>query len=178
MTDSPLPTGKGRPTPKRSDSQKRRGGPVPPPPANRREAAKRLRSQAADQRRQVKAGTKTGDPKNLLKRDQGPMRALVRDVVDSRRHVGVLLLPAAVLPLLGQLTRNPRVVGFATTLWVAALAAAVVDFTVTSLAVRRRLRSDFPGDTSRGHLLYGGVRTAQFRRFRLPPPRVNVGDPV
>lgn len=137
-----------------------------------------MREQAAEQRRQVKAGTRTGDVKNLLKRDQGPVRQLIRDLVDSRRHVGVLLLPAAVLPLLGQLTRNRQVVGFATTLWVLTLAAAVVDFTVTAIVVRRRLRADFPADTGRGHLLYAAVRTAQFRRFRMPPPRVRVGDRV
>ena len=178
MTETPA-SGKGRPTPKRRDAEKRRGGPVAPPPTNRREAARRVREQAAEQRKQVKAGTKAGDPRHLLARDQGAVRQLVRDLVDSRRHLGVLLLPEALLPVLAQLTGNESVVGFATVFWLSALAAAFADFVFVGWTVRRRVRQDFPDERSmRGHIFYAVVRTAQFRRFRLPPPRVSVGDTV
>jgi hypothetical protein len=173
-------SGKGRPTPKRRDSERRRGGPVTPPPTNRREAARRLRAQAAEQRQQVKTGTRTGDTRHLMARDQGPVRQLIRDLVDSRRHVGVLLLPAAVVPVIAQLlTDDPRLLGFVTALWFATLLAAFLDFVVTALLVRQRIRTDFPAESKgRGHLFYAVVRTAQFRRFRLPPPRVAPGDRV
>ena len=178
MTESPG-AGKGRPTPKRRDRTPKRGGPVAPPPATRREAAKRVREQAKERRSTVKAATRAGEPRFLLKRDQGPVRALVRDIVDSRRHIGVLLLPAALLPVIAQITRNEQVLRVATTLWVATLLAAISDFVITAFVVRSRIRRDFPEErTMRGHIVYGIVRTAQFRRFRLPPPRVGPGDQV
>jgi hypothetical protein len=175
VTETPA-TGKGRPTPKRP---KRGTGPVAPPPATRREAAKRMREQAADQRQKIKTGTKTGDTRNLMPRDSGPVRALVRDLVDSRRHIGVLLLPAALLPVLAQLSHNAQVLALATTLWLATLLAAISDFVITTFLGRGRIKAAHPDDQKmRGHLLYAVVRTAQFRRFRLPPPRVSVGEKV
>ena len=181
MTETPASgnSGKGRPTPKRRDAERRRGGPVAPPPANRREAARRVREQAAEERKSVRAGTKAGDPKHLLPRDQGPVRALIRDLVDSRRHLGILLLPAALLPILAQLTHNERAVGIATLFWLSALVAAFVDFLIVGFVVRRRVRRDFPEERStRSHIFYALMRTFQLRRFRLPPPRVSVGDTV
>jgi hypothetical protein len=178
VTEGPA-SGKGRPTPKRRDAQRRRGGPVAPPPTNRREAARRVREQGAEQRRQVKAGTKAGDSRHLLARDQGPVRQLIRDLVDCRRHIGVFLLPAALLPIAGQLTGNDVAVRFATTLWIATLLAAISDFAITGFLIRQRVRKAFPDEKKmRGHVLYGVVRTAQFRRFRLPAPRVAYGDTV
>lgn len=177
MSDSPAPSGKGRPTPKRRDVQRRRGGPVAPPPATRREAARRLRAEGAQQRRAVREGTKTGDESRMMARDRGPVRRLVRDVVDSRRHVGVLLLPAAILPVLAQLTGSKRLLALATTLWLATLLAAVADFFITGLVVRQKVRATFPDERrTGGHIGYAVIRTAQFRRFRLPPPRVRPGD--
>jgi len=182
VSESAGPTGggsKGRPTPKRRDVQRRRGGPVAPPPANRKEAAKRVRQQGAQQRKAVREGTKTGDESRMMARDRGPVRRLVRDAVDARRHVGVLLLPAAVLPVLAQLTGSTRLLALATTLWLATLLAAVSDFVITALVVRRKVHAAFPDERKLGgHIGYAVIRTAQFRRFRLPPPRVGPGDPV
>jgi hypothetical protein len=172
-------TGKGRPTPKRKDTQRRHGGPVAPPPANRKEAARRIRAQGADKRKAVKAGTRAGDDSAMLKRDQGPVRRLVRDLVDSRRHPGVLLLPATFLPVLANLSSSVQLRAFATSLWLAAVLAAVFDMVATGIIVRRRVRADFPDETkTRGHVGYALIRTAQFRRFRVPKPHVRPGDPV
>ena len=182
VTETPTASGKGRPTPKRRDAQKgggRRGGPVAPPPATRKEAAKRIRQQGAAKRKAVRAGTAVGDETNMMARDQGPVRRLARDIVDSRRHIGVLLLPAALLPVAAQLSGNASVLRLATTLWFATLLAAISDFIITGVMVRRRIRTDFPNEAkTRGHVGYAMVRTAQFRRFRLPPPRVGPGDVV
>jgi hypothetical protein len=115
----------------------------------------------------------------MMGRDQGPVRRLVRDLVDSRRHVGVLLLPATFLPVLANLSTSVQVRAFATSLWLAAVLAAVFDMVVTGMVVRRRIRSDFPSETkTRGHVGYALIRTAQFRRFRVPPPQVRPGTPV
>ncbi|MCU1592271.1 MAG: putative integral rane protein [Frankiales bacterium] len=178
MSETPA-SGKGRPTPKRKDSQRRRGGPVAPPPATRKEAAKRIRQEGADKRKAIKAGTRSGDERAMLGRDQGPVRRLVRDLVDSRRHIGVFLLPATVLPLIADLSSSRQVRALAVSIWLTAVLLTVFDMIIMGVLVRRRVRAEFPGETkTRGHVVYGVVRTAQFRRFRLPPPRVSPGDPV
>jgi hypothetical protein len=171
-------TGKGKPTPKRRDAQRRRGGPVAPPPATRKEAAKRIRAEGAQKRAAVRTGTRAGDERHMMARDQGPVRRLVRDVVDSRRHVGVLLIPATALPLIAQYsTHSQQVQAIAVSTWLTTLLLTVFDCASTARAARRKVRERFPDDNG-GHAFYAVVRTAQFRRFRLPPPQVRPGDPV
>jgi hypothetical protein len=178
VTESPA-AGKGRPTPKRRDVQRRRGGPVAPPPTTRKEAAKRIRKEGAKKRAAIKTGTRSGDERAMMPRDQGPVRRLARDIVDSRRHIGVLLLPATVLPVLANLSSNTQVRALATSVWMAAVLLTISDMIITGVLVRRRIQADFPDETrTRGHIGYAVVRTAQFRRFRLPPPRVKPGDAV
>jgi hypothetical protein len=172
-------SGKGRPTPKRSEAQRRRTGPVAPPPTTRKEAARRVRAEGAKKRQAIKAGTRTGDERTMMARDRGPVRRLARDLVDSRRHVGFLLIPATLLPILANVTSSVAVRATATSIWLAAVLAAIFDMILTGFLVRQRVRADFPEETKmRGHVTYAVVRTAQFRRFRLPPPQVSPGDKV
>jgi len=163
---TPGAAGKGRPTPKRSEAQRvRRGGPVPPPPRTRKEAAQRAREEA-------KAGrTKVRDGRTLLPRDAGPVRALVRDVVDARRSIGTLMLPLAFVLLLAQASGNRRVFDIAILVWLVGILALATDLVLTARAVRRRLREQFPQETkTRGHVAYGLLRTTVFRRWRIPAP--------
>jgi hypothetical protein len=172
-------TGKGRPTPKRSETQRRRTGPVAPPPATRREAASRLRAQQAEQRGRLRKGTETGDEANMLPRDAGPVRRTVRDVVDGRRNLGILLLPAALLLVIGDFL-GPRTVFFSIVfaLWTATVLGVAFDLVVTALKIRSSLRQDFPkADQLPKHIMYGLFRSTVFRRFRMPPARVRPGRP-
>jgi Protein of unknown function (DUF3043) len=165
--------GKGRPTPKRSDSQRRRGGPVAPPPATRREAAKRLREQQAVGRKRIREGSRTGDPTAMLPRDRGAVRAAVRDTVDGRRNVAVLLLPVAALLLVSNFAGNDTFVTVASRVWTVALIALILDEAALIGRLRRTVKEQFPEERSvRGHILYGMLRSTQFRRLRVPPPRV------
>ena len=164
--------GKGRPTPKRSEAQSaRRGGPVPPPPRTRKEAAQRAREEARAARERVRDG------RELLPRDAGPVRALVRDVVDARRSIGVLMLPLAFGLVLAQLTGNRRVLDVALAVWLVGVFALITDLVLTARVLRRRLREQFPEITKlRGHIAYGLLRTTVFRRWRIPAARVSPGD--
>ncbi|MDX6199619.1 MAG: hypothetical protein QOJ79_2770 [Actinomycetota bacterium] len=178
MSETPG-SGKGRPTPKRRDAQRRHGGPVAPPPATRKEAARRIRAQGAEKRKAVRAGTKAGDETAMMARDRGPVRRLVRDLVDSRRHLGVVLLPATFVPVLSGLSSSQAVRQAAISVWLLGVAVAVADMVVTGSLIRRRLRRGFPAETKmRGHVVYGLIRTAQFRRLRVPPPQVRPGAEV
>ncbi len=168
----PVRLGKGRPTPKRSEAQRRRGGPVAPPPATRREAAKRLRARQAEARKGVRDGTIAGDQSRMLPRDAGPARALVRDLVDGRRNFAVVLLPVALVLVLAQFLGNPAVLSVAARLWTATLLVVVADLIAIALVLRRKVGAVFPGERVRGHVGYGLLRSTVFRRFRMPPPRV------
>ena len=170
------PTGKGRPTPKRSESQRRRSGPVPPPPRTRKEAAKRQKQEAATARKQIREGAARGDERYLSKRDAGPVRALVRDVVDGRRNVGVILLPLALALIVANLSNVAELQSAGLLLWLGAIVLMLVDVVVTTIALRRRLREQFPEQGRLGgHVAYGLLRSTVLRRFRLPPPRVSPG---
>ncbi len=175
-TGAPAPTGKGLPTPKRSAAQGRRTGHVAPPPQTRKEAAKRARDEANAARARIREGAQRGDERYLAKRDAGPVRKLVRDTVDSRRNLGVVILPLAVLLLVAQLTGNEVLVSVMLAVWTASVLALLLDAVVTGTLIRRNVRAAFPEE--RGlfrHVGYGLLRSTVFRRFRLPPPAVAPG---
>ena len=170
MTDS-----KGRPTPKRSEKV-RRTGPVAPPPLTRKEAAQRQKEAAKAARARIREGAAAGDERYLAKRDAGPVRALVRDVVDGRRNVGVVLLPLALVLIVTNLTGIRALQNLGLLLWLFAILAMVADLFLTTGAIRRRVRREHPEETGMfGHVTYGLLRSTVLRRFRLPPPRVSPG---
>jgi hypothetical protein len=173
VTDSS--TGKGRPTPKRSDAQKRRGGPVTPPPANRKEAAKLQRAKQAEDRVRIKEGTKTGDERAMLPRDQGPIRRRVRDIVDAHRSPAFLLLPVAAFLVIAQIVNASALTAVAVFLWLLTLLSVALDLSYIGLRLRRELRADFPDASLRGHIGYGLLRTTVFRRMRAPRPQTRPG---
>ena len=170
------PAGKGRPTPKRADAQRRRTGPVAPPPSNRKQAAKQARVRASESRERVRDATARGDERYMGARDAGPVRSKVRDIVDSRRNVGVLLLPMALVLLLAQFSGNRRVLDAALTVWLLSIVAMLADITFTAVSIRTKIGAEFPDENKmRGHIGYGLLRSTVFRRFRLPPPKVRRG---
>jgi hypothetical protein len=112
----------------------------------------------------------------MLPRDAGPVRALVRDVVDSRRSLGTLMLPLALVLVLAQASGNRDVFIIATNVWIVGVLALVVDLVLTARALRRRLREQFPEERKlRGHIAYVLLRTTVFRRWRIPKPTTSPG---
>jgi hypothetical protein len=172
--------GKGRPTPKRSEAQKRRGGPVMTPPTNRKEAARQLRARNAEARLQAKQGKQAGRPameRPLLPRDSGPVRKLVRDTVDSRRNVAGFLLPMALAVFVSGAIDEPRVRAMFLGLWLATLLACALDFILLSSLIRRRIRGAHPQESKLGgHVFYGILRSTVIRRMRMPRPAVVRGQ--
>jgi hypothetical protein len=165
-------TGKGRPTPKRSETTKRKG-PVAPPPTSRREAAKQLRAKQAEQRTRTRDGLRRGDESVLLKRDQGPVRKLVRDLVDGRRSLGWVLMPIALIVIASGFM-GPGVYAIVFAVWLASLAAVAIDMTFIGVEIARTIRREFPEEPRwRGHIRYGLLRTTMMRRFRMPRPTVH-----
>ena len=100
----------------------------------------------------------------------------MRDVVDGRRNVGVLLLPLALVLIVANLSGSTTLTFYGLLLWVAAILAMLVDIVATSIVIRRRLREELPEENGMvGHVAYGLLRSTVLRRFRLPPPRVSPG---
>ncbi|MDQ6650112.1 MAG: DUF3043 domain-containing protein [Actinomycetota bacterium] len=171
--------GKGRPTPKRRDVQKRRGGPLPPPPANRREAYARTRASQRERRSTVKQAGRTGDERNLLPRDAGPVRRLVRDVVDARRNIATIFIPLAVVTLGATIIHNKQLQVVGAAMFYSAFLIMIVDSVLLMRTVRRTVAARFPeAPAQRGLAFYAISRSTVIRRLRMPKPQVRPGAKV
>jgi hypothetical protein len=168
-------SGKGRPTPKRKESESARklGISIPKDPkAARRAASARDREARAKSR----AGLMAGDPAYFPRRDAGPVKAQVRDYVDRRRTVGEFFVPFAFVVLLLGLINNPTVQTTVVYVWTSVLLLVVLDTILVGILLGRSLRKDFPEKSERkGAVSYGVLRALQLRRFRIPPPRLKAG---
>jgi hypothetical protein len=167
----------GAATPKRKQS----GRVAEPPPANRREALKRMRQQQREARAEQRAGMLAGDERHLPPRDKGPERALVRDIVDSRRNVATYFLPGALIVILGSSTAMPPAVQLGANLfWIMLAIGVVVDSFLLTRRIKRSITQKFPKSPQapRSYYFYAIMRSLSIRRLRMPKPRVKVGAKV
>ena len=172
--------GKGRPTPRRSEAQRRRTGPVPPPPRTRREAARRQRELGATRRTDTTARLRAGDESVLPRRDRGPERRLVRDIVDSRRNAGAAFLLVALLVLVSYAVPSAAFKLVVLYLWMGVFVLIIFDSVLLGLRIKRLVGERFP-NTREGTVrltLYGVNRTILPPRWRLPAARVRVGEKI
>ena len=172
--------GKGRPTPKRSEAQGRRPGPPPPPPTTRKEAYKRMRAQQAVKRTETRQGAARGDEAYLPARDRGPVRKLVRDVVDARRNIGSLFVAIAGVALIGTFVPSVALRSYASFLLFGFFLLLIVDSVALGRRIKRTLAERFPdaSQNKRGAVWYGVTRATMIRRWRFPKPDVPVGAKV
>ncbi|OJZ68736.1 DUF3043 domain-containing protein [Mycolicibacterium diernhoferi] len=187
---------KGRPTPKRSESSRRRG-PVAPAPMTTAEARKRRkevggpkltkeekraqkltrRADMADRRERMMAG----EDAYLLPRDKGPVRRYVRDLVDARRNLLGLFMPIALgLILITLSVPSPAVQQPLSFAMPVLLLVMAIDGVLVGRYVNRKVDEKFPDNTETGFKLgfYAASRASQLRRMRAPRPMVNRGDDV
>ncbi|MFC0437297.1 DUF3043 domain-containing protein [Kutzneria buriramensis] len=197
-TESDLAKGqtarKGRPTPKRIEAEGRRRGPVPPPPRTQREAMKRNRDlrpkltreergKAQNERRERMMA---GDDAYLMPKDRGPVKAFVRDVIDSRRNFMGLFMPMAILVLVSYFAQVAvPAMGLVLQEYVMLaclvfLLAMVVEAIMLGRLATRLARTKFPKETigTASMVWYTFTRASQVRRLRVPRPRVRPGETV
>lgn len=184
---------KGRPTPKR-DSAKRRG-PVAPAPMSTKEARARRKAMAGPklskeerkiQRAERRASTNerrermmAGDEAYLLPRDQGPVRRYARDIVDARRNLLGLFMPAALF-LIFVMLAVPQVQYYISPAMLVLMAIMAIDGILLARKVNNAVDVKFP-DNTEGRVklgFYAAGRASQLRRMRAPRPMVNRGDTV
>ncbi|WP_054813260.1 DUF3043 domain-containing protein [Nocardia arizonensis] len=184
--------GKGRPTPKRRDAQGKRRGPIAPAPLTAKEARARRKAtrgtkedrRAASAERKLAAQDRrarmlAGEDKYLLPRDQGPVRAYVRDVVDARRNLVGLFMPMALVLILSMFAA-PRLQTIVTLAMLVMMLFMAIEGVLLGRIVSKRVRERFPNNTDSGFKLgwYAFVRASQIRKMRAPKPRVAPGDAV
>ncbi|MEV0031034.1 DUF3043 domain-containing protein [Nocardia sp. NPDC050793] len=184
--------GKGRPTPKRREAQGKRRGPVAPAPLTAKEARARRKAtrgtkeerKAASAERRLAAQDRrarmlAGEDKYLLPRDQGPVRAYVRDLVDARRNLVGLFMPMA-LVLIMSMFAAPGLQTIVTLAMLVMMLFMIIEGVILGRIVNNRVSERFPENTDTGFRLgwYAFVRASQIRKMRAPKPRVGPGDAV
>jgi len=169
--------GKGRPTPKRSEAERRRRQPYSAP-ADRKAAGQQARDRDRAARSRKMEAMRRGENWALPRKDQGPVRALARDYVDSRRSLGeyymfgvLVLLVLVFIPAL----RKSLVIDYAV---IVLLLIIVTESLVVSSQVVKLAKQRFPGESTQGVRIYVAIRGTQLRRLRTPAPRVKPGDKV
>ena len=186
---------KGRPTPKR-DAARRRGptAPAPKTSAEARRRRKELRGPklSREERREEKATQRqrmadrrekmmAGEEDYLLPRDQGPVRRYVRNVVDSRRNLLGVSMPAA----FGVILVMFSVPVPAVQIWISPAVMLIfvimlIDGFFLGRKVTKMVDEKFPKNTESGWKLgfYAVGRAATMRRMRAPRPQVERGTKV
>lgn len=184
---------KGRPTPKRG--QKRT--PVPAAPMTTAEARKRRkelgrsnltreekkaervsrRADMAERRERMMAG----EDAYLLPRDKGPARRFIRDVVDSRRNVLGLFMPAALFLIFVMLAiPSVQVQAILSPAMLVLVLIMVIDAFILGRKVNKLVDEKFPNNAESGWKLgfYAASRASQLRRMRAPRPQVERGAKI
>jgi len=160
-------------TPKRLSTGRRPGG-APRPTMSRREASAQNREERLKQREAMMRG----DERALLPRDKGPERALVRDIVDTRRNASSYFFFGLLLVLVMSTINIPTVRFGANVVFIFMILTVVIDGFLLSRLIKRTVKARLPkADPRWGSLyFYAIMRATSFRRMRVPRPRLNVGD--
>jgi hypothetical protein len=169
----------GKITPKRRETVRRS---VDTPPADRKELAKKMREKQKQERVEQRAGRLAGDPKYMLPRDRGEERALVRDIVDSRRTIGTWFFGLTFVVMLIGFNRalNPSIYLAANLLFLLFALATAVDSYLITRKVQKLVTERFPKTQQKMRSLYfyAIMRGISFRFIRNPKPRLKPGAKI
>jgi Protein of unknown function (DUF3043) len=179
---SPAEAAKGRPTPKRSEAERNRRQPITGSgsgsrsraPASPRTPEEKERARG-DRARKYEA-MKQGESWALNPRDRGPVRALARDYIDSKRRISEYYMYILVLLLAAVFLRNKTEQQYISPLVLVLVVIILVDAQVIRRSLRKLIAERLPGESTRGLTMYAVMRALQIRRFRIPAPRVRPGD--
>ena len=178
--------GKGRPTPKRSEAERGRYQPITGSrpsssrssrgPAGPRTPEDKQRART-DRTRRYEA-MKEGQEWALNPKDRGPVRALARDYVDSKRRVSEYYMYILLLLVVALFFRSKAAQEFISPLILVLVVVIVVDAQLIKRALNRLVAERLPGQSTKGLTVYSVMRALQIRRFRIPAPRVHPGDKI
>lgn len=180
------PGGKGKATPKRSTAQAARKTSVIGSGSRGRgrsgarggAPAGRGGRRTPEQTRARRDAMRRGDDNALTPRDRGPARRFARDYVDARRNVVGLFVPVALPIILLGYSRVPILTLVANFGLYAFVLGSFFDSIRMSRAIRKQVSIRFPNEPTKGLGLYATMRAMQFRRIRIPGPRVARGAKI
>ena len=175
---SPAEAAKGRPTPKRSEAERKRRQPVT---GSRAPAAPRTpedKAKARSERARKYEAMKAGETWALNPRDRGPARALARDYIDSKRRISEYYMYILIVLLAAIFIRDKAAQAYISPLVLVLVVIIVVDAQLIRYRLRRLVNERLPGESTRGLTVYAVMRALQIRRFRVPAPRVRPGDKI
>jgi Protein of unknown function (DUF3043) len=175
---SPAEAAKGRPTPKRSEAERRRRQPITGsrPPAGPRTPEDKSKART-DRARRYDA-MKRGESWALNPRDRGPARALARDFVDSKRRISEYYMYVLVVLLAAVFLRNKAAQTYISPLILVLIFIILVDAQLIRRGLHKLVAERLPGESTKGLTMYAVFRALQIRRFRVPAPRVHPGDKI
>jgi Protein of unknown function (DUF3043) len=174
---SAITPAKGRPTPKRSEAERRRRQPYSAP-GDRKAATRQARTRDRGERARKYEAMKRGEEWALAPRDQGPVKALTRDYVDSRRRISEFYMYILLVLLVILLLKNSALDAIVYPVILVLVLVMVIEGYLISRGVKKLAAQRFPGQSTRGITRYAIMRTLQIRRFRMPSPRVGPGSKV
>jgi hypothetical protein len=168
--------GKGRPTPKRSEAERRRR--PYNAPADRKAASQEYRTKQRADRSRRYAAMQRGEDWAMPAKDKGPARALARDYVDSRRRFSEYYMYGLIVLMVLVFLRNPLVQSLVPGIVIIVVLIMVAEGLFLGRRVRALVNERLPGEPTRGLAMYSAMRGLQIRRLRMPKPRVKPGDGI
>ena len=167
--------GKGRPTPKRSEAEKRRRYTAP---GDRKEAARQSRTRDRSSRVRKTEAMRRGEEWALPAKDKGPVRALARDFVDGKRRFSEFYMYGLVVLLFLLFFRNAVVQTVLPAILIVMVIVMALEGYLIGRKVSRLAAERYPGESTRGLRMYAAMRALQIRQLRFPKPRVKPGTTI
>jgi len=171
---SAVTAGKGRPTPKRSEAERRRR-PVSAP-GDRKEANRQYRDRQRQERTRRQQGMQRGEQWAMPPRDRGPVKALTRDYVDSRRRLSEFYMYGLLVLLVMLFVRNALVQSIVPILVTVAVLIMLVEGIFIGRQARALAEKRLPAESTQGVRMYAAMRALQIRQLRMPKPRIKPGQ--
>jgi hypothetical protein len=173
-------TAKGRATPKRSEAERGRRQGLTGTPArsggSSRGGTKTSSADAQAARRARQEAIRRGEQWALPARDRGPVKALARDYIDSRRRLSEYYMYLMIVLVIVLFVKQSGVQLYAEPIALVLIGLVVVDAAWLRFKLTKLVRERLPGESTRGLTMYAVFRALQIRRFRVPPPRIRPGD--
>jgi hypothetical protein len=167
--------GKGKPTPKRSEAERRRRYSAP---ADRKTAGRQSRTRDRAERVRKTEAMRRGEEWALPAKDRGPVKALARNYVDSRRRLSEFYMYGLVVLLFLLFFHNKVVQTFLPPVLLVMIFAMLLDGFLIGRRLKALAAERYPGESTRGLTLYAALRAMQLRKIRVPKPTVKPGDKI
>jgi hypothetical protein len=184
----PAQTGKGRPTPKRSEAEANRYRSVTGSTTsgrNRSSTAAPSRKLTPEEKSKVRSerskqmdAMRRGEEWALQPRDRGPMKKLARDYVDAHRRPSEFYMYALIVLVISLVLgkAHKALNSDLQFLLLAIIVVIIVDALLLRRSISKLAKERLPGQSTRGITFYAIMRALQLRRFRNPAPGVKPGD--